>query len=65
MELEKSSGMIAGEMVVPYPPGIPLILPGEVITNDVINYIKEMKCLGIDLNGMKDSTAEFIQVIRR
>ena len=40
-EVEKCEGYIAKEAIIPYPPGIPLICPGEVISKDSINIIKD------------------------
>lgn len=40
-EVEKSEGCIAKEAIIPYPPGIPLICPGEVISANAINIIKD------------------------
>lgn len=53
--LENSEGYLAGEMLVPYPPGVPVILPGELITYEHVLYLKEIlqtrhTCLGISTN---------------
>ena len=40
VELRKSVGKICGSTIIPYPPGIPLIVPGELITNDIYEEIK-------------------------
>lgn len=45
MKLEKSIGLICAEDVVPYPPGIPLIAKGEIISKEHINYLKAIKKL--------------------
>ena len=37
--LEQSSGMISGEYLFCYPPGVPLLVPGELITQDTIDYV--------------------------
>ena len=37
-----ASGKIAAEPVAAYPPGIPLVLPGEILCNDVLNQIKQL-----------------------
>lgn len=63
VELKNSCGLISGEMVVPYPPGIPVLLPGEIITREIIDYIEYTKEKGISLNGINDSTGEKIMVI--
>ncbi|KMT22950.1 aminotransferase class I/II-fold pyridoxal phosphate-dependent enzyme [Clostridium cylindrosporum] len=61
--LEESEGRISGEMVAPYPPGIPILLPGELITNDKIKCIKACKELKIDVNGIEDKSLKTIKVI--
>lgn len=38
-----ASGRISGEYVIPYPPGIPIVLPGEMLTNPLIEWISEFK----------------------
>lgn len=40
--LEKSLGRVAAETIVPYPPGIPLLVPGELITSKILDYLKEV-----------------------
>lgn len=57
VELEASKGRICGAAIVPYPPGIPLVCPGEVIDEEVVNYVKVLreeglKVIGIDEKGM-------------
>lgn len=65
VSLEDSKDMISGEIVAPYPPGIPVLLPGEVITYDKIRCIKNCKKLGIEINGIEDKTANTIKVINK
>lgn len=64
VRLEDSEGFASAEMVAPYPPGIPILLPGEIITSDIIEYIKLSRDNDIALNGIADSTAEFIEVVK-
>ena len=40
--IQKSLGRIAADIVVPYPPGIPLLAPGELITPKIFDYLKEV-----------------------
>lgn len=63
VKLKASKGFISGEMVVPYPPGIPILLPGEMITQEIIDYIELVKAHGIQLNGINDLSGENILVI--
>lgn len=36
------SGKVSGDFIIPYPPGYPLIIPGEIITEDVTKYIRRI-----------------------
>lgn len=52
--LEESAGMICAGFIIPYPPGIPLICPGERIEADAVAYIKAMRELGEKVIGVND-----------
>lgn len=54
---------ISGEFVMCYPPGIPILAPGERITEDIINYIQYAKEKGSVLTGPKDMNVEYINVV--
>ncbi|NLI91205.1 MAG: aminotransferase class I/II-fold pyridoxal phosphate-dependent enzyme [Peptococcaceae bacterium] len=59
--IQKSAGYISGEFVMAYPPGIPILAPGERITPEIIDYISYAKAKGSFLTGTEDM---FIQNIR-
>jgi arginine decarboxylase len=61
--LERSEGEIAGEMVMAYPPGIPVICMGERITRDVIEYIRILKEQKCELQGAADPYVDYIRVL--
>ena len=61
--LEKSEGEISGEMIMAYPPGIPVICMGERITRDIIDYIKILKNEKCELQGTADPYADHIRVL--
>ncbi len=63
VRLEDSAGEIAGEMVMAYPPGIPVICLGERITSDVIDYIKLLKEERCELQGTCDPKVDYIRVL--
>jgi len=63
VKIKEAKGLISGEMVVPYPPGIPILVPGEIITQDIIDLIDEYKSSGITLNGIDDVNGEYILVV--
>lgn len=64
IDVRSSGGRISAEMVVPYPPGIPVIMPGERIGRDMIDYL--MKCIdsGMQLSGLSDTRFRSIKVIK-
>ena len=43
-------GRVSAEMVVPYPPGIPILCPGEVVTDEVHSFLEEQKRRGRHLH---------------
>ena len=55
---------ISGELICPYPPGIPLLMPGEIITQETIHYLQELLKLGGIIAGCSDNTLTTVQVIR-
>ncbi|MEC4683783.1 MAG: aminotransferase class I/II-fold pyridoxal phosphate-dependent enzyme [Nitrospirota bacterium] len=62
--LDKSSGRIAADIVTVYPPGVPLLVPGEEITPPVIETLSRFRESGATLDGL-DMTNRFIQVVRQ
>lgn len=62
---EDSIGRICGEMIIPYPPGIPVLMPGERITKEAFNYLKLCVKQGIKINGASDVKLEKIYVLKK
>lgn len=56
--LEQSIGYISGEDVIPYPPGIPVLLKGETITSEHIKQISEWKQVGASFHGAAPTNKE-------
>lgn len=63
IKLEDAVGKISGEYIIPYPPGISLISPGEIITQEIITYIHKGVKSGMIVSGIKDVNLEYIDVI--
>ena len=49
--LEDAAGQVSAEFIIPYPPGIPLVAPGEVITREILNYVKQCREKGVSVIG--------------
>ena len=60
---KESVGKISGEMIMAYPPGIPIIIAGERISQDIIDHIEELKEADLHIQGMEDPELETINVI--
>ena len=60
ISLEKSQDFISADYVYFYPPGIPLLVPGEVIGEDVIHHIKAARLAGIEVYGGVDGNGIFV-----
>ncbi len=63
LPIRKSAGQISGEFVMAYPPGIPILAPGERITEEIIDYIVYAKSKGSFLTGTEDMFIENIRVV--
>ena len=58
--LEESVGKISGEFAYLYPPGIPVIVPGEQITGQFVRNMRRYMEQGLELQGLSDSSNETI-----
>lgn len=63
-DLFKSCGKIAMECMYAYPPGIPLVYPGELITEEFLEKIKRMRQSGIMIKGLNDHKGDKILCIK-
>jgi len=61
--LEESKGCISGDYIIPYPPGIPLVAPGELIEDDVLEYVTEALGMGMQVNGVGMDESKSVMVI--
>ena len=64
VKLENAIGRISCEYVMTYPPGIPVLAPGEEITPEVVSYIKYAKEKGCFIMGCEDSKINYIFVVK-
>ena len=61
---ERICDRICAEIVCPYPPGIPILMPGEVISQSALAYLQQIKQMGGFINGCTDTNFETIKVIK-
>jgi len=62
--LEDTVGKVCSEFVMCYPPGIPILAPGELITKEIIAYIKYAKEKGCSLTGTEDMELQSLNVLK-
>lgn len=65
VRLEESIGCVSGESIMAYPPGIPLVTPGEMITREIVEYAKMLKAEKCMLQGTQDPYVDTILVLGR
>ncbi|KAB3531835.1 aminotransferase class I/II-fold pyridoxal phosphate-dependent enzyme [Alkaliphilus serpentinus] len=63
IKLEEAEGEISGESIMAYPPGIPVVSPGERITKDMIEHIKMLKEEETLVQGTEDPYVNYVRVL--
>ena len=62
VKLAESFGKVSAELICPYPPGIPILIPGEVITQEAIAYLQILIHQGAVITGCSDSSLETVKI---
>jgi lysine decarboxylase len=57
VNVNDSVGRVSTEIVTVYPPGIPLLVPGEEISQDALNYLQNMAGLGAIIDGLNENNS--------
>jgi arginine/lysine/ornithine decarboxylase len=55
---------ICAENICPYPPGIPILMPGERITKSALDYLQQVQDLGGVITGCVDTSCHTLKVIK-
>ena len=63
LPLRQTEGRVCSEFVMCYPPGIPILAPGERITRRILDYIEYAKAKGCQMTGPEDAKIERLNVI--
>jgi len=65
LPLASCVGRVSAEMVVPYPPGIPVLGPGEEVTAETAAYLARAAASGVLVHGPRDATLATLGVVAR
>lgn len=60
---KKSAGRVCAEVITPYPPGIPIVCPGERITDETIDYLRLELRAGVHIQGPVDPKLRTIRIL--
>ncbi len=64
LPLEETAGRVCSEFVMCYPPGIPILAPGELITDEILQYIRYAKKKGCQMTGPEDMSIRQLNVVK-
>ena len=62
--INESEGLVCSEFVMCYPPGIPILAPGERITKEILDYIEYARVKGCSMTGPEDPEINYINVLK-
>lgn len=65
VSIEDSVGRIAGEFIYIYPPGIPIVAPGEMLLPSLVHTIGEYQEMGLSVQGLQDPSGNTVRVVKR
>ena len=64
LPLRQTQGRVCSEFVMCYPPGIPILAPGEQITAEILDYIQFAKKKGCSMTGPEDPDISRLNVLK-
>ncbi len=62
--IDQAINRISAELVCPYPPGIPVLIPGEIVTEQSIGYLRSLLASGAEVVGSSDPSLQQLQVVQ-
>lgn len=63
LPIEDTQGLVCSEFVMCYPPGIPILAPGERITREILDYIEYAREKGCSMTGPEDADIRYLNVL--
>lgn len=64
LPIQSAEGRVCSEFVMCYPPGIPILAPGEQITPQILSYIEYARKKGCSMTGPEDPAIEHLNVLK-
>ena len=61
--LSKAAGHISAQTLTPYPPGIPVLIPGERITQEIVDFLKDLADKDIRISGQETAELRTVKVV--
>ncbi|MEG4506801.1 aminotransferase class I/II-fold pyridoxal phosphate-dependent enzyme [Microcoleus sp. F6_B4] len=62
---DKAVDRLCAELICPYPPGIPVLMPGEIITPAAVDYLQQILAAGGKITGCSDPDLQTLKVVRQ
>ena len=62
---DKAVDRLSAELICPYPPGIPVLMPGEIITPEAVDYLQQVLTVGGTITGCSDRNLQTLKVVRQ
>ena len=59
--LSEAVGRVAQEQIVPYPPGIPLLIPGEVLSGELVKWLNMLETNSVNIIGLREGMIRCIR----
>jgi arginine decarboxylase len=64
LPIPKATGRICAEIICPYPPGIPVLMPGETISKSALEYLQKIQTMGGFISGCADTSLQALKVVK-
>jgi len=62
--LREAEGRVIAESIMVYPPGIPILLPGEIVAQENLDYVEECMQAGLPVQGPEDPELKRVKVVK-
>ncbi len=61
---EECEGRVSADFIYVYPPGIPYVVLGEVLSKDIVSMVDVFRKSGLMVHGLKGKSGEFFKVVK-